>query len=77
MTTRFEDLQCGAGGDVWGLDADLRVTVGYDCDADRADPGPRPDWYVSPAIPTAEKLRLADMMIERWMRYRAAVVEKG
>lgn len=75
MSERFEDLQNGAGDDIWGIDAELEVSVGYDSFVNEASLQ-QPAWVDDDwkPLPAAERVRLADMMIERWTRYRAAVL---
>lgn len=78
---KFEELQVGAGDDVWGLDENLNVTVGYDSCADQAGLCPLQEWDEREPLPDTERLRLANMMVERWTRYRdavmAAIIEAG
>lgn len=56
--------------DVVGIDPELRVYGGYDY---RHYSACAPDAdNVGPQMPAAEKIALADAMIERWQRYRDA-----
>ena len=59
---------------IWGLTADLVLTDGYD-----SGPDPEVRVYagkpVPPAYPTlAEQIRIADLMLARWQRFRASAL---
>ena len=74
----LEDLYSGGGADIWGIDTDLSVSCGYDSEARSADAGPPSEWDdPDDNLPVSEKLRLAAKMIDRWKRYRIAVLERG
>lgn len=59
-----------------GIDEVLSISTGYDSKEPAADPGPLPDWVFGEPMPKAEKLKLADMMLNRWARYKAAVQQE-
>jgi len=71
----MRESNCG----IVGMDAELEVYGGYD----EAWPAARPGVLDQEVYPGAhdmvpsEKLKLADAMIGRWMRYRAAVERRG
>lgn len=75
MTTLAEFLdEASYCGETIGLDDDLNVYTGSDQASYEACPGEPCDWLPpGRAMPKAEKLLLADLMIDRWTRYKAAV----
>lgn len=72
-----DELLCRAHGGIVGISEGLRVSSGYDETHIEADPGAdRPGWIDAEdynAMPKAEKLALADLMLDRWSRYRQVV----
>jgi hypothetical protein len=76
-----DELIFRANGGIVGIDADLEVSGGYDNTVNEANPGATcPDWQEPEdynAMPKAEKLALADVMLDRWTRYREAVDRLG
>lgn len=66
-----------SNGNIVGIGPDLTISTGYDSGEPAAGPGPLPDYddWTTP-MPKAEKLKLADLMLDRWTRYKAAVMEE-
>jgi hypothetical protein len=68
---------------VIGIGDDLRVFQGYDMHAAGAAPDYERPEHLDPGEPDsgymtiAEKVRLADIIIERWQAYRAECLKQG
>lgn len=75
---KLDELLKRAPGGVVGISPDLVVTSGYD---DRIAEAlvVRPDWmaledFKIGEMPMREKLALADLMLDRWKRYRESAI---
>ena len=70
--------------DAIGIDSELRVFGGYDEDLTHAYSSP-PDWMYDEEIESwskskmsnKERLAIADTMIQRWTKYREAVLNEA
>jgi hypothetical protein len=61
----------GAGNDIVGISADLKVTVGYDHPNEEWDDSwdywEDPDPHIAPPLTAAERMEVCDVMIARWL----------
>lgn len=65
------DLLRQSYGNVVGIDAEGNVYGGYD-ESFYGASAVIPEWWEGESFPPAEKVKLADVMIGRWMSYKAA-----